>query len=194
MIWLRGTSGKMCLLGGHPMLITMDWYQGSFHPVLPSITHPKQICRFCKTGAMADTPNGLASIQTKPDPREKCIFFHLGRITSTGYQRGEEWTGRAESCWKWAPRGLESKHSHHRADKTYWALLTDQPMEGLLCSVLKSAEAIFRIQPRFGATSTKGIWRNWNWSSGGVPNWLPRERDLQGGWRKQGLSVWHRGI
>lgn len=55
---------KMCLLGGHLMLITMDWYQGCFHPLLPSITHPQQICNFCKTGALADTQ--MIWLQSKP--------------------------------------------------------------------------------------------------------------------------------
>lgn len=60
----------------------------------------------------------------QPWSKEKCKFLHLGRITSTGYQYSEEWTGRAHSCWKWAHRGClaESKpalHSRHRADQTH---------------------------------------------------------------------------
>lgn len=64
MIWLCGTSEKMCLLGGHPMVITMDWYQGSFHPVLPSITHPQQTWDSVELGQWL-TPQ-MAWIQSKP--------------------------------------------------------------------------------------------------------------------------------
>lgn len=129
----------------------------------------------------------------QPWSKEKCKFLHLGRITSTGYQYSEEWTGRAHSCWKWAHRGClaESKpalHSRHRADQTHTEHYSQtSTWRAILLFSAQLWWAIFTIQSSFGTTSTKGMWRNWKWSTGGVPNWLPREHDLQGGWRKQGL-------
>lgn len=125
----------------------------------------------------------------QPWSKEKCKFLHLGRITSGGYRWGVGWQcsvllemGSPGDAWL---NPGQTKHT----------LSTDQHIEGLFCSpLLSSDEALFRIQSSFGTTSTKGMWRNWNWTTGGVLNWLPREHDLQGGWGKQGLSVWHRGI
>lgn len=132
----------------------------------------------------------------QPWSKEKCKFLHLGRITSTGYQYswGVEWqsTVRLEVGSQGMPGWFQASSalSSQSRQNTHWALLTGQHRGGLFCSpLLKSGEAIFRIQPSFGTTSTKGMWRNWNWSTGRMPNWLPREHDLEGGWRKQGLSV-----
>lgn len=129
----------------------------------------------------------------QPRPKEKCKFLHRARITSTEYQYSEEWTGRAHSCWKWAHRGClaESKpalHSRHRADQTHTEHYSQtSTWRAILLFSAQLWWAIFTIQSSFGTTSTKGMWRNWKWSTGEVPNWLPREHDLQGGWRKQGL-------
>lgn len=63
-----------------------------------------------------------------------------------------------------------------------------QQMEGIFCSpLLSTGEAIFGIQSSFGTTSTKGMWRNWNWSIGWLPSWLPTENELQGEWWKLDL-------
>lgn len=97
--------------------------------------------------------------------------------------QGDAWLNPSQQCT------LSTEQTKHTLTKH---TLTGQHMEGLFGSpLLKSGEATFRIQPSFG---TKRLWKNWNWSTGGVPKWLPREHDLQGGWRKQGLSVWHGGI
>jgi len=61
-------------------------------------------------------------------------------------------------------------------------------MEGIFCSpLLSTGEAILAIQSSFGTATTKGMWRNWNQFTGGLPSWLPREHDLQGEWRKLDL-------
>lgn len=140
-------------------------------------------------------PNWPGFSPNQPWPKEKCKFLHLGRITSTGYQYrwGVDWQSRVllEMGSQGMPGWIQASSalSSQSRQNTHWALLTGQHMGGLFCSLLKSGEAMFRIQPSFGITSIKGIWRNWNWSTGGMQTGYQENMTLQGGWRKQGLSV-----
>lgn len=156
MIWLCGTLEKMCLLGSHPMLITVDWYQGSFHPVLPSITHPQQTWDSVQLGQWL-TPQ-MAWLWSKPTTiqGEMQKFLHLGRKTSTGYQdrwgvdwqgtvllemgsQGDAWLNPSQQC------PLSTEQTKHTLTKH---TLTGQHVEGLFGSpLLKSGEATFGYSP-----------------------------------------------
>lgn len=112
---------------------------------------------------------------------------------------GEEWAGRAES-WKglkWACRGClaGSKHSHDRADKTqtehysqtstwraYFALYSNLPRPYLGYSPVL-AQPVLKGYAETGTGPAEGCQTGYS-----------ENMTLQGGWRKQGLSVWHRGI
>lgn len=122
------------------MVITMDWYQGSFHPVLPSITHPQQTWDSVELGQWL-TPQ-MAWIQSKPTMIQGEIQYSspgknnqyripeqvrsglAGHSPAGNGLPGNAWLNPSQQCT------LITEQTEH------WALLTGQHMEGLFCSPL----------------------------------------------------------